>query len=240
MVDESFMECHSYPRALELAARPLALSEELRQSDRRELDDAVFEVLGVTRAADRKSLVDRLYSETASHFRSIRVTEIQKMEDRAKGEKKRFSASEQAADAWDALDLPDLTPLGDWVRTNATGVTQEIAIPDERPVDLTPGSMFDYETVYFGKKRQNHIVCPSRGTAELIARIARLGVTGGQVVPTDNDTAVSLLNRLDERQEESMARFRQLVESRTPDIETQDEVLNVLERWFVLGRSPIN
>src|SRR5208337_3149485 len=34
MVDESFMDCHSYPRALELASRPLALSEELRQPDR--------------------------------------------------------------------------------------------------------------------------------------------------------------------------------------------------------------
>ena len=63
MVDESLMECHSYQWALKLAARPLALSEELRQPDRRQLDEAVFEVLGVTRAADRKSLVDRLYSE---------------------------------------------------------------------------------------------------------------------------------------------------------------------------------
>jgi hypothetical protein len=35
-------------------------------------------------------------------------------------------------------------------------------------------------------------------------------------------------------------RFKQLVESRTPDVETQGEVLNVLERWFVLGRDPIN
>jgi len=239
MVDESFMECHSYARALELAARPLALSEELRQGDRRDLDDAVFEVLGVKSAAERKSLVDRLYTETASHFRAIRVTEIQKMEDRAKGEKKRFSASEQAADAWDALDLTDLMPLKDWVRDHVTGLTQEIPIPDERPVDLTAGSMFDYETVYFGKKRQNHVVCPSRGTAELIARIASLGVTGRQLVPSDNDTATTLLGRLNERHDAALARFSQLVESRTPDLETQEEVLNVLERWFVLGRRPV-
>jgi hypothetical protein len=237
MVDESFMECHSYPRALELAARPLALSEELRQADRRELDDAVFEVLGVKSASERKSIVDRLYAETASHFRAIRVTEIQKMEDRSKGEKRRFSASEQAADAWDALDLTDLTPLAEWVRTQATGVTQEIPIPDERPVDVTAGSMFDYETVYFGKKRQNHVVCPSRGTAELLARIASLGITGNHVMPSDNDIALYLLERLNQRHQETMVRFQQLVESRTPDVETQDEVLNVLERWFVLGRS---
>jgi hypothetical protein len=239
MVDESFMDCHSYPRALELASRPLALSEELRQPDRRQLDDAVFEVLGVARAAERKSLVDRLYSETASHFRSIRVTEIQKLEDRAKGETTRFSASEQAADAWDAIDLPDLMPLAEWLRIHASGATHEISIPDERPVGLTSGSMFDYETVYFGKKRQNHVVCPSRGTAQLIARIATLGVTGPQLVPSGDDVALSLLDRIDKRHEQSIMRFKQLVESRTPDAETQGEVLNVLERWFVLGRTPV-
>jgi len=238
MVDESFMETHSYVRAMELAARPLALSEELRQTDRRQLDDAVFELLGVESASERKSLVDRLYAETASHFRAIRVTEIQKMEDRSRGEKRRFLASEQAADTWDALDLTDLTPLGEWVRNHATDTNQEIAIPEERPVDMTAGSMFDHETVYFGKKRQVHVVCPSRGTAELLARMATLGVTGTQILPINNDTAAKLLNFLNERHLATVARFRQLVESRTPDIETQDEVLNVLERWFVLGRSP--
>jgi hypothetical protein len=49
LVDESFMACHSYHRALELAARPLALSKELRQPDRRKLDEFVFELLGVDR-----------------------------------------------------------------------------------------------------------------------------------------------------------------------------------------------
>ena len=105
LVDESLMDCHSYERALELAARPLALSEELRQSDRRDLDDAVFELLGVKSASERSVLVNRLHAETASHFRAIRVTEIQKLEDRAHGGGSRFSAAEQAADAWDALDL---------------------------------------------------------------------------------------------------------------------------------------
>jgi hypothetical protein len=64
----------------------------LRQPDRRQLDDAVFELLGVKSATQRKVLIDRLYAETAAHFRAIRVTEIQKMEDRAKGGKSRFTS----------------------------------------------------------------------------------------------------------------------------------------------------
>jgi hypothetical protein len=238
MVDESFMECHSYARALELASRPLALSEELRQPDRRQLDDAVFELLGVIRASERKSLVDRLYAETASHFRAIRVTEIQKMEDRARGEKKGFSASEQAADAWDALDLADLTPLSDWIRNNSQDPTSELEIPDERPVDTTAGSMFDRDTVYFGRRREAHVVCPSHGTKELLARMAILGVSGPQILPTDDGSEMLLLKALDARNDAALRRFKELVENRTPDAATQDEVIAVLERWFVLGRAP--
>jgi type I restriction-modification system DNA methylase subunit len=237
LVEESFMDCHSYRRALELAERPIGLSDELNQPDRRQLDDAVFELLGVGNASERRILVDRLYAESASHFRAIRVTEIQKMEDRSHGGGSRFTAAEQAADAWDAIDLIDLAPLADWVRNHATGPSREIMIPDERPVDLAMNSMFDHETVYFGKKRQEHVVCPSRGTAELLARMADLGVSGLQVLPVEDGPAKDLLEQLNQRHEAASARLKELVESRTSDPETQDEVFTVLERWFVLGRS---
>lgn len=237
MVDESFMDCHSYLRALELASRPLTLSQELWQSDRRQLDDAVLELLGVTSGAERRNLADRLYTETATHFRAIRMTEIQKMEDRAKGGRQRFTSAEQAADAWDALDLMDCTPLGDWVRMHASGPTQEMVLPDELPIRLEAGNMFDHETVYFGKKKRVHVVCPSRGTAELLVRMASLGVTGSQVLPTDNAAALSLLNQLNQRHETACTRLKELAESRTSDEDTQDQVFKTLERWFVLGRS---
>jgi type I restriction-modification system DNA methylase subunit len=237
MVEERLMDCHSYRRALDLAARPIALSGELQQQDRRNLDDAVFELLGVGDEAERRTLVDRLHEETASHFRAIRVTEIQKMEDRAKGGKREFTTEEQAADAWDAVDLTDLTPLSDWVRNQAAAPTREIVIPDERPVYLASGSIFDHEVVYFGKKRQEHVVCPSRGTAELLARMASLGVSGLQNLPVENAPALLLLVELNNRHETACARLRELVESRTSDPDAQDEVLKVLERWFVLGRT---
>ena len=237
LVDETFMECHSYERAMELASRPLSLSNELRQEDRRNLDDAVFELLGVTSAAERRSLLDRLYTETASHFRAIRITEIQKLVDRAGGERQRFTASEQAADAWDALDLTDLIPLADWVRTNARGITQEFSIASERPAHLDSQNMFDRDTVYFGKKRQIHTVCPTRGTAELLFRMATLGVSGSHILPVEHQEATELLEKLNERQELAEGKFAALVASRASDPETQEQMLSVLVRWFVLGRS---
>lgn len=236
LVDESLMECHSYARALDLASRPLALSQELRQPDRRELDDAVFELLGVTSATERRALTDRLYTETAQHFRAIRVTEIQKMEDRAKGGRSKFAAAEQAADAWDALDLAEVTPLSEWVRIHGTGTRKELTIPDERPVHLATGSMFDEEAVYFGKRREEHVLCPSRGTAELMARMAELGVSGTQSLPVENSHAMKLLDQLNHRHGRACQRLRELAESRTANPDVQDQVFGLLERWFVLGR----
>jgi hypothetical protein len=131
-----------------------------------------------------------------------------------------------------------VTPLSDWVRNNAKAPTREIVISDQRPVYLASGSIFDHEVVYFGKKRQEHVVCPSRGTAELLTRMANLGVSGPQVVPADNQAALRLLSEMEQRHEAASARLRELVESRASDPDAQNEIFKVLERWFVLGRQP--
>ena len=239
LVDESLMECRTYERAMELAARALQLSAELRQPDRRELDDAVFELLGVASPAERRELVDRLHQETAQHFRAVRVTEIQKMEDRrSSAAPRRFDAKEQAADAWDAVDLTDLVPLAEWVRNTATGPTATYTVPEDRPAELQGDSMFDQRTVYFGRKRQAHLECPSRGTAEVMHRMATLGVAGPVTLPTDNAKAMQLLDRLNHRHATATTRLRELVQSRTADPDTQEQVLALLERWLTLGRHP--
>jgi len=68
MVEQNLKECHTYARALDIASRPITLPHELTQSDRRELDDAVFELLGVSDSKERSRLIDRLYIETTRHF----------------------------------------------------------------------------------------------------------------------------------------------------------------------------
>lgn len=236
MVEESLKEAHSYERAMHIAAGPITLPDELTQPDRRELDDAVLELLGVADAAERSAHIDRLYEAVTLHFRDIRVTEIQKMEDRRKGDKAKFSTTDLAADAWDAIDLADLTPLAEWTKANAKGECEEIEIPSERPVHLDSGGMFDSHTVYFGKARRQHIVCASRGQAELIARIATLQVIGSVCVPRSNEHTMKLLDALNHRHALAAKRLRELAESRSGDAAKQDEVFALLERWYVLGR----
>ncbi len=60
-----------------LQEQPLGLPLELQRLDRRELDLAVFELLGVGDAKKREQLVDRLYAETTLYHREQRIQDIQ-------------------------------------------------------------------------------------------------------------------------------------------------------------------
>ncbi len=236
LVENAFKDCRTHERAKELAKRPITLPDELKQPDRRDLDDAVFELLGMTDPKERSHLIDRLYEETTRHFRDVRVTEIQKMEDRRSGGSTKFAIADHAADAWDALDLTDLIPLAEWVAAHATGDCEVVNIPTERPVYLARGAMFDNEAVYFGKSRRAYMVCQSCGEAELIARMANLGVSGEVRVPQTDRAAMKMVDMLNVRHEKAAKRLRELAASRSADGDTQEQVTNLLERWFVLGK----
>lgn len=121
LVEQDLMDCHSLESAEAIANGPLVLSDELRQDDRRALDDAVFEVLGVRDADRRRYLVTKLHEETARHFRKIRVVEIQKQLQRARTGARRSTADDLANDAWDAAELSDWRPLLEWLASGHAG-----------------------------------------------------------------------------------------------------------------------
>jgi hypothetical protein len=237
LVEEQLMDCHTPERARRIAGGPLALSQELHQPDRRDLDDAVFELLGVSDPKERDELVGRLYEATAWHFREIRVVEIEKMQQRAKSNSQRFSIHDLAADVWDAAALQDATPLAEWVGQYPESNVL-VDIPEDRPAVLSPSPMFDPDTVYFGKSRNTHVDCPSHAQAELIVRLAHLGVSGKVKLPADTGPCFKLLDRVNVRMDKALARFRELAESRTSDGRVREHLAEVLERWFVLGREP--
>ena len=239
LVEEQLMDCHTPERARRIAAGPVVLSNELQQADRRDMDDAVFELLGVVDPQERADLVGRLHEATARHFRDIRVVEIEKMQQRAKSNNGRFSVHDLAADIWDAAELEDATPLAEWVSQRPESDSLAI-IPEERPAVLSPSPMFDPNTVYFGKRRAAHVDCRSRGQAELVARLANLGIVGELKLPADLDTCFKLLDRINVRIESARARLKELAESRTGDERIRQQLMEVLERWFVQGREETN
>jgi len=235
LVEEQLMACHTPGRARRIAAGPPVLSHELQQSDRRALDDAVFELLGVSDGQERTALIDQLYEATARHFRDVRVVEIEKMEQRAKSANRRFSAQDLAADIWDAAELDDATPLAEWTGRRPES-DSAVIIPEERPAQLANNPMFAPNSVYFGKAQKSHMDCASRGQAELVVRLANLGVAGEVKLPGRLEPCFQVLARVNERMEKVRARFRELAESRTGDERMQRQLMEVLVRWFVLGR----
>ena len=208
LVEEQLMDCHTPERARRLAAGPLVLSNELQQPDRRDLDDAVLELLGVSDAAERADLIGRLYEATARHFREIRVVEIEKMEQRCQGQRQAaFALTILAADIWDAAELEDAKPLADWVAQQPESDSLVVLL-EERPATLSNDLMFLPNTVYFGKGRKGHVDCQSRGQAELAARLANLGVVGQVKLPAELAPALKVLDRVDRRVERAHARSR--------------------------------
>jgi len=112
-----------------------------------------------------------------------------------------------------------------------------INIPSERPAHLAEGDLFGNATVYFGRGRRLHMDCQCRGEAELVARIANLGVTGEVCVPKTNQGAAKLLSALNTRHEQAAAQLRELAANRSGDAETQAQIFGLLERWYVLGKT---
>ena len=241
LVEEQLMQRGLSPRrARRIAAGPLLLSDELRRDDRRQLDDAAFELLGVSDAAERAQLVQRLHEATALHFRRIRVVELEKQQQRARTANRRFSVQELAADAWDAAELPDLTPLAEWVGKQL-GCDSSLNIPEERPAEMSPSPMFDPNTVYFGKaksggKHAANMDCASNAQGKLIVRLANVGIEGWVNVPDDEPACLTLLRALNARLHAARKRFDELAESRTSDPRLQAQIVEQVTRWFVRGR----
>lgn len=235
LVEEQLMDCHTQERARRIAAGPLMLSHELQQPDRRRLDDAVFEMLGVSDPKERERLIDRLYEATARHFREIRVVEIEKMEQRAKSDGRRFDVHDLAADIWDAAALEDATPLAEWVGKQPESDSTAILL-EARPASLSNDLMFAPSTVYFGKTRKIFRDYSSREQAELVVSLANLGITDEVSLPANAGSCRKLLERLKARLETAIARFQELAASRTSDERMRANLVELLRRWFLLGR----
>jgi hypothetical protein len=198
---------------------------------------AVFELLGVDDPARRRELVNRLYEATAAHFREIRVVEIKKMEQRAKSKTRRIGIEEVAAEAWEAVYFSEEPPLTEWIAETG-GPTVTVTIPTEgAPRLIDEQAMFDKEIVYFGSERNApRVVCASRPQAELVARLAAMGVRGAIRVPGTAQSCGHLMIELEERIEAAKREFATLAAERITDEKKRAEMIAILMQWRLQGR----
>jgi methylase of polypeptide subunit release factors len=238
LVEEQLMACHSPEQAAKIASGPIVLPDELRQADRRELDDAVFELIGVKDAKRRRELVERLYEATAAHFREIRVVEIQKMVQKSKSKARRYSVEEIANDAWEAVYYKDEPSIAEWI-ANWPGAKARLVIPPEgEPRLLDSSSMFDREVVYFGKERNApRVACTSRAQAELVARMAELGMRGSIEVAEGEGECRQIVDELEARLKAAETEFETLASERVAEEKKRAEIVAILRRWRIRGKA---
>jgi len=237
LVEEAFMQCHTAEHVRELAERPLSLSEELQQPDRRALDDSVLRLLGVTDAKERSALLEELYRETAAHYRRIRIVEVQKMEQRAGGRARRFTPQDLAVTIWDSLSPEERgPPVSEWV-AEQPGRLETVDIPEGKPRVYGPENMLHPCGIDFkvgSHTRKMDYASPEQ--AALVARLAALDVRGKVPVPTDAKASRRVLHELQARLAAAEARFAEVAASRTGTERLQNRTAELLMQWFIHGK----
>ena len=240
MVEEAFMECRSSERIKKLAETPVGLPNELKRADRRDLDLAVFELLGMADPSEREKLVDELYFETASHFRQIRIVEVQKQEQRAKSSGREFRTDELAADLWDSLVEDDKQSLSAWLEKQIVdGLRVNIPEGDARLPDAS--DFLDACTVFFrvqnaGKSFFQPLQLPSRSHAELVYFAWQQKIHGEMALPKTEIAARNLFATLTSRLKALTAKADELARSRSSDEQKAMDLSRLLLHWMVHGK----
>lgn len=237
LVEQRLLDCHTAEEVREAAKLPPRLPVELEQRDRRELDDAVFELLGVNDRGARAALIDRLYHEITMHFRAVRIVEVQKMEQRRQGGGKEVSAHDLARDAWKELEAGLKTPLASWIAQNPAR-SKVIQIPEGTPRIPEEMHLFEAHTVFFGSKPPASIHCDSREQAELVYEVAKWGLRGPVPLPIAREDCRTLIAELSSRLTGIRHALQALAESRAGSERTREQVFDLLYRWAINGRNP--
>jgi predicted small lipoprotein YifL len=102
---------------------------------------------------------------------------------------------------------------------------------------MPASDMYDRDMVYFGRgQRVARVACRSRAQAELLSRLAGLGLRGPVQLPASEEASRQSLVRLDKRLAQARATFESLAHSRSGDDKTRVQVVELLLHWFLHGR----
>jgi len=235
LVEEQLLECHTADEVRKAAAMPLGLPSELCQQDRRDLDNEVWEILGVTDERRREVLTDRLYREVALHFRSIRVVEVQKMEQRRRTNSTSVVPAGLASDGWTEVGPERTDPLSRWLQDESGG-SWIVDIPEGEARIPNENNMFEANTVFFGSKPAIPMECSSRAQAELLYAVAETGLRGPVHLPEGEADCQRVLRRLKERLADGYKRIDDWAEARVADDKLRAQVIAIMRDWFIHGK----
>jgi type I restriction-modification system DNA methylase subunit len=213
------------------------LYEEFELPDRRELDDAVLELLGIEDSQEREALRERIYHAIETDYRAIRERELIAQKDRGRSKlKARVTAGDLAHDIWQSekANLKLLEFPQDFTRGRRN--TFRFDLPSGK-VEVGHAMM---ETGRHPAARTIRVGGPS-GTihevgsvpkCEFLQAASECGRYGVIEIPKDDSDCESAVREFRSYVADLRVRFQALAEQRTPgkDTKKQQAIAKILLR----------
>jgi hypothetical protein len=237
LVEDAMLQCHSVETMREILREAPKLPEELRNPDRRELDDCVFELLGVSDAQNRKELLKELYEATTEYYRYQRTQDIQAMENRSGKRVHSLGPHDIAEGIWYSIDKVSKSPtISEWIEAFSAD-TVKVQIPPGRARAFGSTDMFNPNRVIFsGDKDNEYVDYNSPEQATLAAELAKIGLRGEIELPRIPSDCQKCSSEILLKISQARERFAKLVGSRTGTPALQEKTTELLLHWFIQGR----
>ena len=210
------------------------LYEEFELEDRRELDDATLQMLGIEDPETRTYLRERLYQDITDLQKSTRDREIIAQQDRRRSSRTTTSSPQDIADElWsehqDALDLLEFP--GDFITRPNEGVLFDLP-PGEVQVGtamMEQDNLLRAGTVRVGG-RNGEVLDVGTVSRSMFLEALSACHRSGQVRLPDDNACEDAVNNFSQYRKELEDKCVQLAQQRTPDQQRQRTVASALFR----------
>jgi len=205
------------------------LDEDVGAKDRRELDDAVFELLGEDSAAIRLELVDTLYAEIQSFHRAMKEKERLAMKNRATTSRgSSVSATEIADEIWKEI-APSLKLRFPEDFIDPAEAVETVELPDGKFKTIDEPLMGRIGFDIHGR----HTELGNERRLQLVRAIFTFGRRGTVPIPRSVETCATILPRFRSYDDQVLSEFSSQVAEKTANEKMQARVLNILKHKLV-------
>jgi type I restriction-modification system DNA methylase subunit len=214
------------------------LYEEFSMDDRRELDDATLELLGIGDPLERVKLRNQIYDAIRTYQHATREREIIAQRHRARAQRRGLSTSEIAQEMWDEL-RPRLNllefPSDFTARPGGTRIDLPSGGVEVGEAMIETGRQLRAGTIRVGGPTGSVIEVGSVAKARYLAALSQCGIYG-QVSLPDDSVCQEAISQFYAYRAEIFSRLTSAVAERVGAPARQRAVLAVLQRNILTWR----
>jgi hypothetical protein len=197
---------------------------EFEEADRQELDDAVFQLLGIREPSRRKTIREQLYSYLEDYFETTRRKEEHAIANKAIAKRQaKLTPQALASDVFTLIEKENPALLKGYrdIATEGGNVPKEgVHVPNKGTPEIVDDLLMTGVRFRAGKGQTELVRTRSVEQARLLIKIFELGSGGrNHLLPIETSVILNQINRIDALLKTRGAKVRELIESRTGDPE---------------------